>query len=86
LEPGTHRDRIAKVEEVIAFDMEELGLGKKCLLSSSKEVCDYADSHKNKKWQNFAAATSASACKAILERYILTEKAAKQTSSVANAV
>jgi hypothetical protein len=34
----------------------------------------------------FAAATAASACKAILERYIRTDKAAKQTSSVANAV
>ena len=24
-----------------------------------KGVCDYADSHKNKKWQNYAAATAA---------------------------
>jgi nucleoside phosphorylase len=38
-----------------------------------KGVCDYADSHKNKEWQNFAAATAASASKAILERYIRVE-------------
>src|SRR6185312_3651281 len=37
-------------------------------------ICDYADSHKNKEWQNFAAATAASASKAILERYIQTDK------------
>lgn len=32
-----------------------------------KSVCDYADSHKNKEWQSFAAASAASATKAILE-------------------
>ncbi len=32
-----------------------------------KGVCDYADCHKSKKWQDFAAATAASALRAILE-------------------
>lgn len=40
-----------------------------------KGMCDYADSHKHKGWQYFAAATAASASKAILERYIRTDKA-----------
>ena len=40
-----------------------------------KGVCDYADSHKNKKWQDFAAATAASVVKALLERYIKTDSA-----------
>ncbi|KAH8651690.1 hypothetical protein BGZ61DRAFT_541995 [Ilyonectria robusta] len=40
-----------------------------------KGVCDYADCHKYKGWQSFAAATAASACKAILEGYIQTDKA-----------
>jgi nucleoside phosphorylase len=41
-----------------------------------KAVCDYADSHKNKLWQDFAAATAATAAsvtKALLERYIQRE-------------
>lgn len=42
-----------------------------------KGVCDYADSHKHNGWQNFAAATAASVSKAILERYIRTDKAMK---------
>lgn len=32
-----------------------------------KGVCDYADSHKNKAWQAYAAATGAAAAKAFLE-------------------
>jgi hypothetical protein len=32
-----------------------------------KGVCDYADSHKNKAWQGYAAATGAAAAKAFLE-------------------
>ena len=35
-----------------------------------KGVCDYADSHKNKGWQNYAAATAASVMKAVMERYV----------------
>ena len=29
-------------------------------------VCDYADSHKNKRWQRYAAATAACYCKELL--------------------
>ncbi len=36
-------------------------------------ICDYADSRKNKVWQPFAAATAASATKAVLERYAVTD-------------
>jgi nucleoside phosphorylase len=32
-----------------------------------KGVCDYADSHKNKHWQYYAAATAAACMKAVLE-------------------
>lgn len=31
-----------------------------------KGVCDYADSHKNKKWQKYAAVTAAACTKALL--------------------
>jgi hypothetical protein len=34
-----------------------------------KSVCDYADSHKNKEWQAYAAATAAACIKAILEEW-----------------
>jgi nucleoside phosphorylase len=32
-----------------------------------KGVCDYADSHKSKPWQAYAAATGASTAKAFME-------------------
>lgn len=31
-------------------------------------ICDYADSHKNKGWQNYAAATAAACAKGLLSR------------------
>ncbi|KAL4901254.1 hypothetical protein BDW74DRAFT_160559 [Aspergillus multicolor] len=70
------RDRIAKAEGVIAFEMELAGAWEElpCTVVV-KGACDYADSHKNKKWQPFAAATAAAAMKAMLERFIVQDKA-----------
>jgi nucleoside phosphorylase len=39
-----------------------------------KGVCDYADSHKNKKWQSYAAATAAACMKAFLEAWVSADK------------
>jgi nucleoside phosphorylase len=75
MKSGAHRDRVAKAEGVIAFEMEGAGVWEEVPCIVVKAVCDYADCHKNKKWQNFAAATAASAAKAILERYIQTDRA-----------
>ncbi len=63
-----HRDRVAKKEEVIAFEMEGAGVWDEVPCIVVKGVCDYADCHKHKGWQDFAAATAASVAKAILER------------------
>ncbi|KAJ5813586.1 uncharacterized protein N7503_000336 [Penicillium pulvis] len=67
---GEDRDRIAKSHGVIAFEMEGAGIWDELPCIVVKAVCDYADSHKNKIWQDFAAATAASVTKALLERYI----------------
>ncbi|KAL4788952.1 purine and uridine phosphorylase [Aspergillus venezuelensis] len=58
-ESGQHRDEIARREKVIGFEMEGAG-----------GVCDYADSHKSKLWQAYAAATGASVAKAFLEYWM----------------
>lgn len=34
-----------------------------------KGVCDYADSHNNKQWQDYAAATAAACMKAFCQRW-----------------
>mgnify|MGYP002718702243 CR=1 FL=1 len=71
---GEDRDRIAKRHGVIAFEMEGAGVWDEVPCIVVKAVCDYADSHKNKIWQDFAAATAASTMKALLERYIQTDR------------
>lgn len=75
MKSGEDRDRIAKKERVIAFEMEGAGVWEQVPCIVVKGVCDYADSDKNKKWQHFAAVTAASASKAILERYTQTDSA-----------
>ncbi|KAK0636130.1 hypothetical protein B0T17DRAFT_587393 [Bombardia bombarda] len=71
---GLERDRIAEENGILAFEMEGTGVWDQLPSIVIKGVCDYADSHKNKLWQNFAAATAASAAKALLERYPKTDK------------
>lgn len=67
MKSGEHRDQIAGRDKVIAFEMEGAGVWEifPCLII--KGVCDYADSHKNKEWQDYAAATAAACLKALLE-------------------
>ncbi|KAJ4024937.1 hypothetical protein NW752_002391 [Fusarium irregulare] len=73
LRSAADRDMLSREAGVIAFEMEGNGVWDEVPCIVVKGVCDYADSHKNKEWQNFAAATAASASKAILERYIRVE-------------
>lgn len=49
---GEDRDRIASREEVVAFEMEGAGVWDNFPTVVIKGVCDYADSHKNKQWQD----------------------------------
>lgn len=56
---GLTRDRIAKEEDVICFEMEAAGLMNDFSCLVIRGICDYADSHKNKAWQRYAAATAA---------------------------
>lgn len=71
MKSGEEREIIAKEEGVIAFEMEGAGVWEnfpgRCLVV--KAVCDYADSHKNKRWQTYAAASAAACTKALLESW-----------------
>jgi nucleoside phosphorylase len=73
LKSGEHRDRVAAQNDVIAFEMEGAGAWDEVPCVIIKGICDYADSHKNKAWQPFAAATAAAVMKAVLERYTLAD-------------
>ncbi|QIX01363.1 hypothetical protein AMS68_006880 [Peltaster fructicola] len=60
------RDRIAQETGAICFEMEAAALmdNHPCLVI--RGICDYADSHKSKDWQPFAAAVAAAYAKELL--------------------
>ena len=60
------RDRIAQEEGILCFEMEAAGLMDTFPCVVVRGVCDYADSHKNKRWQAYAAATAACYTKELL--------------------
>ncbi|KAK3694521.1 nucleoside phosphorylase domain-containing protein [Podospora appendiculata] len=71
MKSGEDRDIIAKSENIIAFEMEGIGVWDQfpcCLVING--ICDYADSHKSKRWQGYAAATAAACTKALLEQWM----------------
>lgn len=74
MKSGHHRDQIAKQHKIIAFEMEGAGIWDEIPCAVVKGICDYADAHKNKVWQPFAAATAAAVVKAILGRYSATDQ------------
>ncbi|KAL4770839.1 putative kinesin light chain [Aspergillus nidulans var. acristatus] len=69
MKSGQHRDEVVRKEKVIGFEMEA-GVWDNVPCVMIKGVCDYADSHKDKLWQAYAAATGASVAKAILEYWM----------------
>ncbi|KAF5530869.1 kinesin light chain [Fusarium mexicanum] len=71
MKSGGDRDQIAAQHNLIAFEMEGAGAWDEVPCIVVKGICDYADSHKNKAWQDFAAATAAAVAKAILGRYVV---------------
>jgi nucleoside phosphorylase len=66
MKDGPTRDRIAQREGILCFEMEAAGLMDTFPCVVIRGVCDYADSHKNKRWQPYAAATAACYCKELL--------------------
>ncbi|KAK4225293.1 vegetative incompatibility protein HET-E-1 [Podospora fimiseda] len=63
------RDRIvANVgEDCICFEIEAAGLMNNFPCLVIRGICDYADSHKNNRWQRYASATAAAYSKELLE-------------------
>jgi hypothetical protein len=63
IKDGTERDKVKGEMKILCVEMEAAGLMDSfpCLV-----ICDYADSHKNKKWQPYAAATAAAYMKELL--------------------
>ncbi|THZ70582.1 TPR-like protein [Aureobasidium pullulans] len=63
---GQERDRIAAAENAICFEMEAAGLMNDFPWLVIRGISDYSDSHKNDRWQPYAAATAAAYAKELL--------------------
>jgi nucleoside phosphorylase len=63
---GATRDRLRRELNVLCFDMEAAGLMDSFPCLVVRGICDYADSHKNKQWQPYAAAAAAAYAKELL--------------------
>jgi nucleoside phosphorylase len=63
---GGTRERWRQESEVLCFEMEAAGLMNNFPCLVIRGICDYADSHKNKRWQEYAAAVAAAYAKELL--------------------
>ncbi|EUC32253.1 hypothetical protein COCCADRAFT_99131 [Bipolaris zeicola 26-R-13] len=64
---AAERDRVsAELGGVLCFEMEAAGLMNSFPCLVVRGICDYADSHKNKRWQPYAAGIAAAYAKYVL--------------------
>ncbi|KAI9764071.1 MAG: hypothetical protein M1840_008875 [Geoglossum simile] len=64
---GVVRDKVSlALGGVLCFEMEAAGLMNSFPCLVIRGICDYADSHKNKRWQTYAAGTAAACAKEVL--------------------
>ena len=63
---GTTRERLRRETGALCFEMEAAGLMQDFPCIVVRGICDYADSHKNKQWQGYAALAAASYAKELL--------------------
>jgi nucleoside phosphorylase len=67
IKSATERDAVNKeFGGVLCFEMEAAGLVNSFPCLVIRGICDYADSHKNKAWQAYAAGTAAACAKEVL--------------------
>lgn len=66
IKDGITRERLRRKFDVLRFEMEASGLMERFCCLVVRGICDYSDSHKNKRWQEYAAAVAAAYAKEFL--------------------
>lgn len=85
MKDGVTRDRLSsELGGVLCFEMEAAGLMNSFPCLVIRGICDYADSHKNKGWQPYAAATAAACAKELLS--VIPESHISETRSIAEQI
>ncbi|KAK4678539.1 hypothetical protein QC764_308560 [Podospora pseudoanserina] len=67
MKDGKVRDDIAQRLSALCFEMESAGMMDNLQCLPIRGICDYSDSHKNKEWQDYSAATAAAYARELLE-------------------
>ncbi|KAF2218619.1 nucleoside phosphorylase domain-containing protein [Elsinoe ampelina] len=63
---GSTRDRLGQELGALCFEMEAAGLMQDFSCLVIRGICDYADRHKNKEWQDYASIVAAVFTKELL--------------------
>ena len=63
---GVTRKKLRQERGILCFEMEAAGLMDNFPCLVIRGICDYSDTHKNKDWQPYAAATAAAYAKELL--------------------
>lgn len=66
MKDGVARERLRKELDVLCIEMEAAGLMDNFPCLVIRGICDYADTHKNNRWQPYAAAAAAAYAKELL--------------------
>lgn len=81
---AAERDRVSsELGGVLCFEMEAAGLMNNFPCLVVRGICDYADSHKNKRWQPYAAGIAAAYAKEVLSVIPPADVAKTQTAEEA---
>ena len=75
---GVTRDQLSEEFGVLCFEMEAAGLMDNFPCLVIRGICDYADSHNSKRWQEYAAAVAAAYAKELL--YVIPKAQVAKTS------
>ncbi|KIW09738.1 hypothetical protein PV08_12022 [Exophiala spinifera] len=81
MKSGEDRDRMAQFDAVAAFEMEGAGVWDQHPTIVIKAACDYADSHKSKAWQGYAAAMAAACVKVFLDEWSVVDEVTDKDES-----
>ncbi|VUC27870.1 unnamed protein product [Clonostachys rosea] len=77
---GETRDKLSSQGNILCFEMEAAGMVHHFPCLVVRGICDYCDSHKNKQWQPYAAATAAAYAKELL--FTIQSKSPKTSSNI----
>jgi hypothetical protein len=77
IKDAKERDQLGRELNAICVEMEAAGLVNNFPCIVVRGICDYADSHKNDEWQNYAAAAAAAYAKWFLG-YVPPHQTAKE--------